>query len=138
MNCKINHRNPTLGEYNELRLLAGWPLLGEEMVRTGLSNSIFSVVVLNENDLITGMGRILGDHAIYFHIQDVIVRPEYQRQGVGKLIMNELMDYLDRVGGKYTNIGLMCSKGREDFYKQFGFIERPNDKFGSGMIKIKS
>jgi len=51
--------------------------------------------------------------------------------------MNELLNYLDKLGGKNTNIGLMCSKGREDFYKQFGFIERPNDKFGSGMIKIK-
>jgi hypothetical protein len=31
----------------------------------------------------------------------------------------------------------MCSKGREDFYKDFGFAERPSEKFGAGMIKIK-
>ena len=30
----------------------------------------------------------------------------------------------------------MSSKGRENFYKSFGFIERPNEKFGAGMIKI--
>lgn len=137
MTLKVTQRSPTIAEYNELRQLAGWPTLEEGIVRIGLSNSIFSVVIQNESDIIVGMGRIVGDNAIYLHIQDVIVRPGFQRKGVGKIIMNELLNHLDKVGGKNTNIGLMCSKGREDFYKQFGFIERPNDKFGSGMIKIK-
>lgn len=137
MELIVKKRSPTAEEYNELRRLAEWPMLDEELVREALANSLFSVVIENETGLIIGMGRVLGDNAIYLHIQDVIVRPQFQRQGIGKLIMNELLGYVNSIGGKNTNIGLMSSKGREDFYKSFGFIERPNEKFGSGMIKIK-
>ena len=74
--------------------------------------------------------------APFIYIQDVIVRPEYQRKGIGSLIMKELLSFAEKSGGKHTNIGLMCSKGREAFYKDFGFIERPNENFGAGMFKI--
>jgi len=32
-------------------------------------------------------------------------------------------------------INLMAAKGRESFYKQFGFVERPNEEFGAGMTQ---
>lgn len=136
MTPKVSYQIPTVQEYNELRRLAEWPTYGEELVKQGLSNSLFSVVVHDENGLIIGMGRVLGDGAIYLHVQDVIVRPAFQGQGIGKLVMNELLTYIEKVGVKNTNIGLMCSKGREKFYKTFGFDERPSEKFGAGMIKI--
>ena len=133
----LTKRIPTVKEYNELRQLAEWPTMDEDLVKEGLANSLFSVVVHDEDGLIIGMGRVLGDKAIYLHIQDVIVRPHFQRQGVGKLIMTELLKYTESIGGKNTNIGLMSSKGREAFYKDLGFTERPSERFGSGMVKIK-
>jgi hypothetical protein len=30
-------------------------------------------------------------------------------------------------------INLMAARGKEGFYKKFGFIERPNDEKGAGM-----
>ena len=129
-------RQPTPDEYNTLRQLANWPTYKIELIERALKNTLFSVVVEDETGEVAGMGRVIGDNAIYMHIQDVIVHPELQRQGVGKIIMNELMEYVRSVSVTNTNIGLMCSKGREAFYKDFGFIERPNEKFGSGMIKI--
>lgn len=135
---RITHQRPTASEYNELRKVAEWPTFEENVVEEALSKSLFSVVVHDDNGLIIGMGRVLGDNAIYLHIQGVIVRPEFQRRGIGKLIMLELLMYTENVGGKNTNIGLMCSKGREGFYKSFGFSERPNEKHGAGMIKILS
>lgn len=136
MNLKINKRLPTTTEYNELRRLAQWPVFDVTVVEQGLTNTLYSIVIEDEDGQVGGMGRIVGDTAIYFHILDVIVRPELQRQGIGKLIMNELLHYVKGVGGKNTYVGLMSSKGREPFYQKFGFIERPNDKFGSGMIRI--
>jgi GNAT superfamily N-acetyltransferase len=136
MTPRIFHQTPTAQEYNELRHLAEWPMYEEELVKKGFSNSLFSVVARDESGLIIGMGRILGDNAIYLHIQDVIVRPAFQGQGIGKLIMEELLKYIEKTGVKDTNVGLMCSKGREKFYETFGFMERPSEKFGAGMIKI--
>ncbi|MEO5977099.1 MAG: GNAT family N-acetyltransferase [Chryseolinea sp.] len=134
---KITHRNPTLSEYNELRQMAGWPLLDPAITTKGISNSIFSIVVEDDQGTLVGMGRLVGDGAIYLHIQDIIVSPDYRNRGIGKTIMNTLLEHIDGLGGKNTYIGLMSSKGREAFYKQFGFNERPNDKQGAGMTKIK-
>jgi ribosomal protein S18 acetylase RimI-like enzyme len=136
MTTLITHQLPTVREYNELRMLVQWPTYDEQLVAKALANSLFSVVIHDSHGQILGMGRILGDNAIYLHIQDVIVRPACQGQGIGKLIMTELLNYIEEVGQVNTNVGLMCSKGREEFYRSFGFDERPNDRFGAGMIKI--
>jgi ribosomal protein S18 acetylase RimI-like enzyme len=134
----IIDRLPTVDEFNFLRELAGWPVMPQPLVETALNNTLFAVVVETDTRQIAGMGRVVGDGAIYFHISDVIVHPHYQKMGIGSMMMSRLMDKLSTKGGPNTNIGLMCSKGREDFYRKFGFIERPSDKFGAGMILIKS
>lgn len=135
MAFKLEKRLPTTEEYNNLKQLVGWPVLEASTTKRGIANSIFAVCIVNENAII-GMGRIIGDGAIYFHIQDVIVHPDFQRMGIGKMIMNELMKYIDGAAPKNANLGLMCSKGREKFYSDYGFIARPNEKYGAGMIKI--
>ena|SRR5689334_8414289 len=129
-------RLPSVKEYNDLRRLAEWPVFDEALVREALLNTLFSVVVCDGNELI-GMGRVVGDKAIYLHIADVIVHPNFQGKGIGRMIMIEIMKYIENTGGKNTNIGLMASKGREAFYQRFGFIERPAEKFGAGMIMVK-
>ncbi|WP_253287331.1 hypothetical protein [Clostridium bornimense] len=50
------------------------------------------------------------------------------------------MDYIynNSLSDTKTTIGLMAAKGKEEFYKKFGFIERPNDHQGPGMIQIIS
>ena len=135
MNFTTVNRSPTVDEYNTLRSLAQWPTFQEPLVRKALANSLYCVCIELDNAIV-GMGRIAGDNAIYLHVLDVIVHPAYQRKGIGTLIMNALMKYVDTVASKNTNVGLMCSKGREEFYKGFGFIARPDEKFGAGMIRI--
>lgn len=136
MSYIVEQRLPDVSEYLELRKQAGWPLFDENVVRAGLQRSLFGVCITHENQTV-GMGRILGDGAIYFHIQDVIVSPAHQRSGVGKMIMEALMVFVNAHAGSNANIGLMCSKGREPFYEEFGFISRPNANFGAGMIQIR-
>jgi ribosomal protein S18 acetylase RimI-like enzyme len=133
----IYDRRPTVDEFNFLRKLAGWPVMPEVLVETGLKNTLFAVIAQTHHQELVGMGRVVGDGAIYFHISDVIVHPNYQKMGIGSMIMTRLMELLATEGGPNTNIGLMCSKGREEFYKQFGFIERPSDQFGAGMIIVR-
>ena len=60
-----------------------------DVAETSIKNSIFSVTVKDSHKLI-GMGRIVGDGAIYYYIQDIVVHPEYQGQGIGKKIMKEV------------------------------------------------
>jgi ribosomal protein S18 acetylase RimI-like enzyme len=138
MTHKVERRIPTVTEYNTLRQLSGWPTFTPALAEKGLANSLFSVCVSNEHGLLVGFGRVVGDGAINLYIQDVLVHPDHQRMGIGKLVMTEIMNYIDQTGGKNTNIGLMCAKGKEKFYSGFGFIVRPDEKFGAGMTKIKT
>jgi GNAT superfamily N-acetyltransferase len=138
MNVKIVKRLPTPEEYNALRRSVEWPTYDSLVAELALANSLYGVVAATDDGTIAGMGRIIGDNAIYLHIQDVIVNPRFQKLGIGKLIMEALLSYINSVATTNTNVGLMSSKGRENFYKEFGFIERPNEKFGSGMIKVIS
>lgn len=91
MRYVLELRLPEVQEFLELRKSVGWPLFSEDVVRLALQRSLFGVCVLADTRTI-GMGRIVGDGAIYFHIQDVVVDLSHQRSGVGTLIMGALMN----------------------------------------------
>lgn len=84
-----------------------------------------------------GMGRIVGDGAVICYIQDFIVKSEYQGQGIGKLMMEKLIQHVEsfRTENSEIMLCLMCAKGREKFYEKFGFVGRPTDSLGPGMIQ---
>ena len=135
MQYKIELRLATVAEYTHLRTTVEWPAFEQSIIESALAGTLFSVCIMHDYTIV-GMGRVIGDNAIYFHIQDVIVDPAYQLQGIGRIIVERCMEYIAKFSVKHTNIGLMCSKNREPFYKQFGFIERPNALHGAGMIKV--
>ena len=60
-------RSPTAGEYQKLREAVGWENVGFETTEVGLHNSLFSVCVIFENEVI-GCGRVIGDGSICFYI----------------------------------------------------------------------
>ncbi len=64
-----------------------------------------------------------------------MVKPEYQKQGIGKKIVNECILYIDKqlkVGWR-IKIVIESAKGKESFYEKFGFQVRPNENLGAGM-----
>lgn len=60
--------------------------------------------------------------------------PAFQKQGIGKSIMDALISYLASHAASNAFIGLMAAKGVSKFYEQYGFADRPAD--GPGMFKI--
>ncbi len=129
----IEYRNPITKEYKLLRDSTNWSKLDIKIIKKGLSKSLFSVCILHEKN-ITGMGRVVGDGSIYFYIQDVIVLPEFQKKGIGKLIMGEIMKYLEKTANNNSFIGLMAAEGVSGFYRKYNFSERPDSKPGMYLI----
>lgn len=121
--------------YLDLRRSVDWKPLTEEQAKKAIDGSLITVVAY-DGDKPVGMGRIVGDGAVICYIQDLIVIPEYQGTGVGQMIMESLIDYVEELRLPDTQImlDLMCAVGREEFYKKYGFIARPTDKLGPGMI----
>jgi GNAT superfamily N-acetyltransferase len=83
-----------------------------------------------------GITRIVGDDATVFYIQDVIVNLAYQGKGVGHVMMKAVMNYIYNIACSGAVVGLMSAKGKEGFYKRYGFWERPNENFGAGMMQF--
>ena len=132
---RIEHRAPTIHEYQNLRNLAGWWKTNDNATAKALNNSLFSVVAI-EQDSVVGFGRVIGDRGLYFYIQDVIVHPGLQNKGIGKALMIELMKYISANAKTGAFIGLMAAKGLEKYYKLFGFKSR--DANAPGMYQVLS
>ena len=121
-------------EYMKMREIAGWSLFPLEQAEQGLKNS-FILVCLRKDGKPIGIGRAVSDQGYVIYIADVIVSPEYQGQGLGRKIMEELMLRIKATlkPGYKVMVTLMAAKGKEEFYNKFGFVNRPSERFGCGM-----
>lgn len=121
--------------YLYLRASVGWKKLSLTQAEKALENSLYTVYA-EINGRPVGMGRIVGDGAVICYIQDLIVTPDVQGQGVGRQLIEYLQDYVYSISEENTEmmLALMCAKGREKFYEKFGFIARPTHNLGPGMI----
>jgi len=129
---RVEERRLVLQEYQYLRGTTGWCMIDDDTVRKGLTSDLFSVCAFYDNQLV-GMGRVVGDGAIYFYVQDIVVVPEYQGKGIGKRIMNAVEAYLKKHAKPNTFVGLMAAEGMQGFYTRFGYLERPLN--APGMCK---
>ncbi len=127
-------RSPSVEGYRALRDAVGWGnRVSVEATAFGMPRSLYWVSAWDGETLI-GCGRIVGDGAQYFYVQDIIVLPSYQGQGIGKEIMEHVMAYLRTNAPKGAFLALMAAKGVAPFYYQFGFTERAQDS--PGMFQI--
>jgi ribosomal protein S18 acetylase RimI-like enzyme len=131
----IELRSPSVDEFLSLRNQIGWGEMDSNVARISLKNTLFHVTVRDESTLI-GMGRVVGDGAMYFYIQDVVVDPQYQKAGIGAALMTNIEKYLSVNAKKGSTIGLLAAKGKEGFYSRYGYIERPNNALGNGMCRF--
>ncbi len=130
---EIEHRSPTISEYKKLRSSVGWWSIDEKAIGVALEKSLFSVVA-TEKDNTVGIGRIVGDGGLYYYIQDLIVHPEFQKNGIGKRLMEELMAFIKINAKPGAFIGLMSAKGMSKYYEPYGFEAR--DVNGPGMFQV--
>jgi GNAT superfamily N-acetyltransferase len=121
-------------EYMELRKLVGWGMFPLEQAAEGLKNS-FILVCFRVDGKPVAIGRAVSDHGYVVYIADVIVVPEYQGQGLGRKLMEYLLEQIKASlkPGYKVMISLLAAKGKEKFYNKFGFVDRPSEDFGCGM-----
>ena len=76
---------------------------------------------------LVGFGRAVSD-SIHAMIYDLIVAPDYQRQGIGGEILDRLVKYCQEA--HIRDIQLFCASGRRQFYERHSFKARPDDAPG--------
>lgn len=135
MQITYKEYTPTPEEFNNLTEAVDWGTRENKIIEEALKHTLYSLCVYDENKLI-GYGRIIGDKTIFLYIQDIMVIPKYQGKKIGTGIMNKLIEKINEYKKVNPEIRtyLGASKGKENFYKKFGFISRPNEELGAGMI----
>jgi ribosomal protein S18 acetylase RimI-like enzyme len=85
-------------------------------LKTVFSNSRYKCFVYDENKLV-GVGRALADGVDASYICDIAIHPEYQGKGIGKAIVNKLVEQ----SRGHNKIILYANIGKESFYAKLGF-----------------
>lgn len=128
----VVNRTPTVEEYNRVRQAAGLSVKDEVAAREGLANTLFGVCVIYEGSAV-GIGRVIGDGGLFFDIVDMAVVEAHQKRGLGEMIMNALLSYIDTHARPTSIICLMANRGVAPFYEKFGFKARDPDMPGMNI-----
>ena len=89
-----------------------------QMLEQALSHSLVIYLAL-DGDAVVGLIRLVGDGFSSVFVQDLIVLPSYQRQGIGSSLMKEaLEDYKDAY-----QVQLVTEETEKNvrFYRYIGF-----------------
>ncbi len=107
-----------------------------EQTRLAMEHTLFRVSVF-DGEKIVAMARMIGDMGLDYYIKDVIVRPEYQRRGIGRLLINELLGFIAKNGVPGTEIfvELCAMPDKIPFYEKFGFSSNEAQRLRM-MLKV--
>ena len=102
-----------------------------EMLRNAYLNSL-KIYGAYVDDKLIGIIRVVGDGYSVIFIQDLLVHPEFQRKGVGALLLKKVLCEYDSVYQKH----LMTEDTEKTilFYKSLGFVD--NSEIGCKAFSV--
>jgi len=106
----------------QLYTQVGWTVYTENMtaLERGYKNSLL-VLAAYENEELLGIVRVVGDGATIILVQDILVYPQKQRQGIGTSLLKAVLErYAD-----VRQIQLVTDNTPKTvaFYQSLGFVE---------------
>ena len=103
-----------------------------QMLEQALSHSL-AIYLARDGEKIVGLVRLVGDGFSSVFVQDLIVLPSYQRQGIGSALMKQaLADYKDAY---QVQLATDESEKTLGFYRSLGF-ETLSSFQCTGMILV--
>lgn len=113
--------------YNESEILrlyteVGWTAYTEnpKTLRLGFEHSLLILAAYEDDDLL-GIIRVVGDGFTIVFIQDILVYPEKQRQGVGTALLKAVLARYSAV--RQIQLTTDNTAKTVAFYKSLGFSE---------------
>lgn len=113
-----NDKKLTPEEFIELSKSVGWGvnrIYDMKKVKKALENTIYTVTI-RKDGLLIGCGRALSDDLLLTTVPDIWVRPEFQKQGLGKILMKKIIKRFE-----HTKIFFGSQPGNEKFFEKLGF-----------------
>ena len=111
-----------IDEIRHLYSEVGWTAYTENMpaLEQGYKNSML-VLAAYEDDELLGIIRTVGDGFTIVFIQDILVFPEKQRQGIGTALLKAVLDRYPNV--RQIELATDNTPKTVAFYKSLGFSE---------------
>ena len=102
MNRLIGYKTNDAISFEEILPLyevVGWTnyTTNPTMLKNALEHSLFLISARDENGKLVGFLRAVGDGYSILYIQDIIVLPEYQRQGIGTQLLRQTLEHFKEV-----------------------------------------
>ena len=90
-----------------------------EMLEVAYKNSLHIIGAFNDDEKLIGVLRGVGDGASILFIQDILVYPEYQHQGIGTKLLQQTLEKHKNV--YQIQLATDDSKKTVSFYESNGF-----------------
>ncbi|MCC2616784.1 GNAT family N-acetyltransferase [Aestuariibacter halophilus] len=132
---RIQQTPPEAASFARLRSTVGWTNPNLDILAQSITATLYWVCAYETGRLIA-TGRVIGDGAMYFYVQDVIVHPDHQGAGLGNTLMEHINGYLTSACRPGATVGLFAAKGKEGFYRKYQFVERCGESLGRGMCRF--
>jgi ribosomal protein S18 acetylase RimI-like enzyme len=121
---EITYKDFNILSENQVKALyedLGWSSYTKNIKKllSGIQNSSFVYSAWDKNTLV-GLIRVLSDGHTIAYIQDILVKKNYQGQGVGKHLMEAALKKYKTVRQIVLTTDIT---GPGDFYQKFGFKE---------------
>ena len=118
-------------DFIDIRESVKWNKLNDEQIKKAINNSMINVSVYDD-DKCVGVGRIVGDNILKGMFTDIMVRPEYQGKGVGRIVLTSLIDKLrDSINeGESFQLEASPTANNRDFYIKCGMKYKPENQDG--------
>lgn len=109
-------------EISRLYKAVGWTAYTENMpaLREGFKNSMLVLAAYDGEELL-GIIRTVGDGATIVFVQDILVFPDKQRQGIGTALLKEILNRYPNV--RQIELATDNTAKTVAFYKSMGFAE---------------
>ena len=121
IHIQVGHEMPldqVVALYNSVGWLAYTTGAQRPALQKAIQNSTWVVTAWNGEKLI-GLARGMSDDVSIFYLQDILIHPEYQRQGVGRKL---LLNCMERFKHVRTKVLLTDDQERQrKFYESLGY-----------------
>lgn len=116
---EIERRTPTVAEFRAIAASVGWDDHFDWTTMQASLDASLHAVVATENGRVVGTARLVGDGVRYFYIQDVMVEPDHEGEGIATELTQALIDWAQQTPKAF--IGLFASPEAIGVYEELGF-----------------
>ena len=100
----------------------------DKEIEKSIENSYCYIACAEENKIV-GFARIITDFVTTFYLMDVIVEEVYRGHGIGKMLIDTIME---DVGDLY---GILHTDSAQKFYEAYGFVVTSTSELGESIME---